>query len=340
MKHPNGYGSVFKLSGKRRRPWTVRLTVGWTDEGKQRYEYLDYYETRPQAIAALAEFNNNPYDLSASRTTFADLYEKYKKEKFSKVSKSSASGYEMAFKRSAALHDLVFVKIRKNHMQAVLDKTDASYGTKRKIKVLYNQLYKYAMENDLTHKDYARFVELGPDDSVSTRKPFTIDEVGILWENVDRMEFIDTFLIMIYTGMRPGELIEIKTKDVNLEEGYMRGGIKNAASKNRVIPFNKKIVPIIEKWYDKDHEYLIVNHEKKQMRYWNLYEEKWKPVMKQLGLKHRPHDCRHTFATLMDNAGANKLAIRRIMGHAAKDITEKVYTHKDIEELKKAVNMI
>jgi len=90
----------------------------------------------------------------------------------------------------------------------------------------------------------------------------------------------------------------------------------------------------------KNHEYLIVNHEEKQMKYWNYYEEKWKTLMTQLEFDHKPHDCRHTFATLMDNAGANKVSIKRIMGHASTDITDKVYTHKDIDELKKAVDLL
>lgn len=76
------------------------------------------------------------------------------------------------------------------------------------------------------------------------------------------------------------------------------------------------------------------------MRYWNYYEEKWKRLIEQLEMNHKPHDCRHTFATLMDNAGANKLSIKRIMGHASQDITDKVYTYKDIEELKKAIDLI
>lgn len=76
------------------------------------------------------------------------------------------------------------------------------------------------------------------------------------------------------------------------------------------------------------------------MKYWNYYEEKWKVIMSQLELDHKTHDCRYTFATLMDNAGANKVSIKRIMGHASTDITDKVYTHKDIDELKKAVDLI
>lgn len=32
MKMPNGYGSIIKLKGNRRKPFQVRLTKGFTDE--------------------------------------------------------------------------------------------------------------------------------------------------------------------------------------------------------------------------------------------------------------------------------------------------------------------
>ena len=57
MKNPNGYGSIYKLSGKRRKPYIVRRTIGWSDDGKQLYQTIGYYETRPLAMNALAEYN-------------------------------------------------------------------------------------------------------------------------------------------------------------------------------------------------------------------------------------------------------------------------------------------
>ena len=39
MRNPNGYGSVVKLSGKRRKPFAVRITIGWDNNGKQKYKY-------------------------------------------------------------------------------------------------------------------------------------------------------------------------------------------------------------------------------------------------------------------------------------------------------------
>ena len=57
-------------------------------------------------------------------------------------------------------------------------------------------------------------------------------------------------------------------------------------------------------------------------------------------MEHKPHDARHTFASLMDSAGANKLCIKRIIGHSSQDITEDIYTHKTLEELIEAIDLI
>ena len=62
--------------------------------------------------------------------------------------------------------------------------------------------------------------------------------------------------------------------------------------------------------------------------------------MKKLDMKHKPHDGRHTFASLANTAGVNTVSVKLIMGHASSDITERIYTHKAIGELISAVNMI
>ena len=78
------------------------------------------------------------------------------------------------------------------------------------------------------------------------------------------------------------------------------------------------------------------------MQYSNYRREKWDNIMEKLQFEdiHRPHDCRHTFATLADNANMNKLCIKRIMGHASTDITESTYTHKTIQDLIDAIDLL
>jgi integrase len=340
LRNPNGFGSIYKLSGKRRKPFIVRKTIGWDDDGKQLYQTIGYYATRAEAMTALAQFNANPYDIDAAKVTFTEVFAKWSDKKFSKISQSNINGYKAAYKTAEQLHEMKFVDVKTEHLQGVIDDCGKGYDSLRKIRVLFNQLFKYAIEKDVISKDYSAFIELPDDESESTRMPFNANEINALWNNVHRMEFIDTILIMIYTGLRPGELLLMKTADIDIEERTMRGGIKTKAGKNRVIPINKKILPLIQERLKLGYEFLVVNYEGNQMRYWNFYEEKWKKIMEQLEMEHKPHDCRHTFATLMDNAEANKVAIKRIMGHASQDITDKVYTHKDIEQLITAVDLI
>lgn len=87
MKNPNGYGSVFKLSGKRRKPFGVRITARWDEDVKQLYKYIGYYTTRPEAMIALADYNKNPYDLDAGKVTFQEVFEKWSNEKAPQVFK-------------------------------------------------------------------------------------------------------------------------------------------------------------------------------------------------------------------------------------------------------------
>ncbi|KYG89980.1 integrase [[Bacillus] sp. KCTC 13219] len=344
MKHPNGYGAVEKLGGNRRKPFGVRVTVGWDDNGKQIRKYISYHEKRSDALIALAEFNKNPFDATKASTTFAQIFEALIKEKFpdgpTKKERSSWNGYHASYNHASILHKMKFIDVRKKELQKVIDDCTKGHGTKRKIKVLFNQMFRYAMEHDLITKDYSNFVDLGKNDEGTSRLPFTIDEIKTLWANVERDNVIKLILILIYTGMRPGELVEVKTESVNLDERYFRGGFKTEAGTNRVIPIHKDIHGFIAELAANGHEFLVTNNDNKQMTYHNFYNDHFKRIMKQLEMTHKPHDCRHTFATLMDNADANKLAIKRIMGHASKDITDKVYTHKDIEQLLKAIDLL
>jgi hypothetical protein len=158
LRNPNGYGNISKLPGKRRKPFRVRITVGWDNEGKQLYKPIGYFKTRPEAMLALAEYHKNPHSIEVSTITFSEIFKKWSEEKFSKTSHSSVNGYNAAYKYCDSLLDMVFIDIKKAHLQAVIDNCERGHGTLKKIKVLFNQLYKYAMENDIAIKDYSKFV--------------------------------------------------------------------------------------------------------------------------------------------------------------------------------------
>lgn len=217
-----------------------------------------------------------------------------------------------------------------------------AHPTRAVIKTLFGVLFKFAMKNDIVDKNYAQYVDVGKREGKINRKPFTQDEIDKMFKYVDKLEYLDTVIIMCYSGLRIGELLDIKISNVHLEDRYMIGGLKTRAGIDRIIPINKKIEPFIRKYYEKnkDKEYLIINSLGRKMEYSNYRREKFDNAMEKLQMEHRPHDARHTFATLMDNANANKLCIKRIMGHASPDITDRVYTHKEIDELINAIDLI
>lgn len=344
MRLPNGYGSVYKLSGKRRKPWVARVTTGWGEptedrkQSKQDRKIVGCYETKQLALAALVEYNNNPYSLESATTTFKELYEMWSTIKYSEpLSKGNISGYMAAYKTAAPLHDVKFVDIKAKDMQDVIRLSGKNYPTLRKLKVLFNQMFRFAMENDLVSKDYSQFVDIGKPPKETSRRPFTQEEIDRLFELVDVMPNIDTILIMIYTGLRISELLEMETKNVNLEEKTMTGGIKTEAGTDRIIPISDKILHLVAKRAANGYKYLISSE---LIKYDKYLRDTFKPIMKKLGFSHTPHDCRHTFATLMGDAGADTVALQKIIGHAKYETTANIYTKKDIEQLRRAIALI
>ena len=339
MRFPNGFGGVSKLSGNRRKPYIVRITAGWTDEGKQITKILGYFPSRADAIKALSAYNANPYDLNSAGKTMKEVYDLWEDWVNTDKGKQLTNNYKSALHYSEPLYDMKFADIRKRHIQSLIDNCPKGYSTKKNIKILFNQLFKFAIDREIVQTNYATLCELPAREYSRLHKPFEDEEIASLWANLSEPA-VSYALVYIYTGLRPAELLQIKTADVFLDKRYMTGGMKTAAGKNRVIPIADKIAPIIKGWYNPDNEYLCISHKdgKPVLNYDRLRSHYWERC--NLLADHLPHDGRHTCATLLDNAGVAKRTIQLILGHSAKDITERVYTHKTIDQLIEAINKI
>ena len=336
MRLPNSYGSIVKLSGKRRRPYAVRITTGWTNEGRQIQKYLSYHTRRADAMAALAEYNKAPFDLNTRKLTFAELYDKW----------CAYLGYDnvksvyiYAYKHLTALYDMPFIEIRKRHIQAIIDESTLSPSALNHMKCLCSLVFKYAMDLEIVTSNQASGVKLPAQRKSNIHQPFSADEIDALWGHTD--DFAARLaLILIYTGLRPSELLQIRTENVNLENHYMRGGLKTAASKNRIIPIADKILPFIRTFYNPASEFLVtLNGRSLTYASMKYYWFKSQPLQ-DLSIRHLPHDGRHTCATLLANADIDLKTIQMILGHRSSNITEQIYTHKTIDQLLAAINQI
>ena len=165
-----------------------------------------------------------------------------------------------------------------------------------------------------------------------TKTPFTAAEIKELWENIGTQPNDDIPLILLYTGCRISELLDVETENVNLKEKYFDIKKSKTEAGRRRVPIHDKIIPLISARYDESNKYLIMQGGKK-LTYANYFTTYWHLH------PHTIHETRHTFITALTKTGADELTIKRIVGHANKDITDH-YTHRNITELLDAINKL
>lgn len=345
MKRSNGMGSVYKVSGNRRKPYVSRVTKGFDNEGKQIYEYLGTFSTQKEAENILNEYTKNPYNLNNLHITFRGVYELWKQEKYPKIREGTAKAYDTSFNKYCKdLWDIRFVDLRVKNYQDVIDNSNCNYPTRNKIRNFISQISKYAQKNDIVQKDYSQFIDIGKGGHTTKRKPFTNEDINKLWNNVNEFKWVDSVLILLYSGMRICEMLDLEIQNIHLDEEYpyMVGGCKTDAGRDRCIPIHNRILPLIKNYYEKnkDRKYLITNHNGDQMDYYNYRRNKWDVIMKDFEMDFTPHCTRHTFISLLRSKKADPLNIKRIVGHISNDVTDDVYTHIDIKELWETTNLV
>lgn len=336
MRNPNGYGTVAKLSGNRRNPFVVRKTTGWNDKGHPIYETIGYYPTREAGMIALAEYNKSPWDIDAEKITLSSLFEQWSEKKLCKMGKSTQGSLKSAYNHTKPLWNMKYKEIKSFHMQDIIDGCGKGYSTQWAIKNLFGHLDKFALEVDVINKGYAQLTTAEPIPETS-KEPFTDEEVQILWKFQDE-PWVDSILVFLYTGFRLSELLGLKTEDIDLNAATIQGGVKTRAGKDRIVPIHPKIYHLIENRVQEGNQYLFSYNGKKIPP--ATYYTFWNTVMESHNMKHTPHECRHTFRSRLDSAGANKKCIDLMMGHKSKEVGERVYTHKTLDELKEAILLI
>ncbi len=331
MKLPNKYGSISKLSGKRRRPYIVRKT----DESGG-CAIIGYAASREEGLAMLAAYNANPWDIDKAKITLQELFDLWQEKKAPKLGKSNQSSLKSAFKYCVPLGGLPYRQIKLYHMQDTIDGCGKGYSTQGAIKNLWGHLDKFALELDISSFRYSDLLTSEPIPPTS-RLPFTNEEIARLWEH-QAEEWVDTVLIFIYSGWRISELLALRPEDIDLKAGTMKGGTKTKAGKGRIVPIHPKIRGFVEARLTSNPPRLISQNGKPIST--TAYRALWAEIMGKLEMQHTPHECRHTFETLLDAAGGNRRCIDLLMGHTSKDTGNRVYNHKTIEELRATVELI
>lgn len=374
VRLPNGFGRITKLNNPNlREPYRAMVTVGKDDLGKPIGKLLKpkaYFKTYNEAYAAIVEYHKHPADFAKTATT-SEVYKRWLAE-YQKDLKNDSSlrTITSAWAYCSSVYSMPFSDVRARHIKYCItdgsiivpngknkgEKRLATPSTKARIKTLWNQLMDYGVEYELTDKNYARLFQVSRDaalsetDSSKGHMAFTDDEMKVLWENIT-IPWVDVILIQCYTGFRPQELGLIKLSDVDLTAKSIIGGMKTEAGTNRIVPIHSSILPLVTRKYHEAEElksaYLfnttdVKTHTKNLALTYDKYRHRFDKVIATLNLHpdHRAHDPRKHFITMAKKYHVDDFAIKRIVGHSISDITEKIYTERDLSWLLEEIEKI
>ncbi|MDO4197417.1 MAG: tyrosine recombinase [Erysipelotrichaceae bacterium] len=169
-----------------------------------------------------------------------------------------------------------------------------------------------------------------------------VDRLMSVFDDGDHNDFFNhTILETIYgLGLRVSECCNLKTNQVNLDEGFVK--VLGKGSKERIIPIpettkhymNEYFHNIRPLWITKSSNLFFIN--KNGRKIYNEYVEKMLKnalIKADLSEDITPHKLRHSYATHLLEGGADLRVIQELLGHSDISTTE-IYTHVESKRLK------
>lgn len=331
-----GTGSVYKLSGNRKRPYYAVLN------GKSAGRM---YATRQEAEAALESM------LACTRPevfayTLEDCFNAWSSVAFRDMSTSSQRGYLTSWSYvPERLRQKLARDVRSDDFQEIVDALQGrglSESTAKHLKFLYSQLCQWLMQRDVLNKNYAAFVTV----QKTAKRPietFTVEEIAkinaLATDGADADRWTQTAkltMIFLFTGMRITELFTLPLANVHLDSAvpYIQGGIKTEAGRNRIIPLHQRILPYVQYFVAHASDDLLVSGFCGNQKANGWRARDYKGMLEFLGIPYKvPHNTRKTMATNAAQAGVDQLALAKLMGWADLEVGNKYYIAPDVAYL-------
>lgn len=354
MKRANGTGTIVKLSGARRKPYWVRIpdrdrrgyvvqqTLGYFSSARDAQEALDDYNARKRSGTAVAA--------GMMSMTVGMVYDGWSAREYARLEKqgstASIRSHKAAWsKRVSRFADRKMRDVILDEWQSILDE-DEDKGLSQSLinndAILIRALYSYSMERDIVGKDYSKYLDIPSVDAKKKKGAFTDLQMKKLEQMAaSGFPWADTALMLCYTGFRVSEFLELTRFAYHPEEGgYLQGGKKTHAGKDRIVPVHPKVAQYLKAYLNLNGD-TIITHDGAPVAAWWYRVNAFPAIAEALGEPDAtPHWCRHTFATKLHAAGVDELTRKWLMGHSTKSNITDSYTHATINLLVNAVRKI
>ena len=235
------------------------------------------------------------------------------------------------------MHDRKFRELRTADFQEVIDQQEGkAHSSLNKHKNLLIQMSQWAIREEITTTNFAEFVQLP---KANRKEKETFSEADIKKLERDGSEAAKIVLMLIYTGMRIGELFSLPVEDYH--GAYCIGGEKTEAGRNRIIPIRPEGRKYFEHFAELAEGPLLISGYSGQRVIANFRRRDYYPLLTRLGIERKtPHATRHTYASRARQSGMKPEVLQKILGHANYSTTAEIYVHADIKELVAAVEAV
>ena len=330
---PNGTGSVYK----RGKTWECAVIRGYVvdDTGKCKAVRVTKggFRTKKEAMEYIPTLQATP---TRKVPMLLDLWGTYKTtKKYLKLSDSRKEKYDIAWKKLESLWFCKIDQLTTFDLQNAVDSNADTYYTARDLKTLLSKLYQTALPDEFVKSNLSEYIEL-PDLNAREQQPFYADEIAKLWADYTGGNWWTGYiLLMIYTGMMPGELLDARKSHIDWEGRQIVGaGKKTAKRRESPIVLADVILPVLADLceHTSGDKLIQLNKDKFYAVYYASLER--------AGCRRLPpYSCRHTAATSLALENIPPSVIQKIMRHSNFSTTEK-YIHINIDPMLEAVNKI
>ncbi len=322
----NGTGSVYK----RGKTWCAAISTGKNGAGNYRRIVKGGFKNKKDAILYLDQLRYHPM----RDKKISALYDAIKPH-LEKLSNNKQTHYKTAYGRLQPIQNVNIGELSITDLQRVIDNAVDTFYPAKDMRDLLSLIYQQAIKEEYVSTNKASYIVL-PDLEETDTVPFTADEIKQLWKDYQKgHQQTGFFLLMIYTGMMPGETLKLTADMIQLSEKRIVGaGLKTQKRKETPIILSDIIVPVVEELQNGKSGRLWEGDEKSFYDYFAAMKERTGcRMIKQL----RPYSCRHTFATTLADRNVSAAIIKEVMRHSKLTSTQR-YMHPDQEVQENAMN--
>ena len=174
-----------------------------------------------------------------------------------------------------------------------------------------------------------------------------VERILFYLEDSSRVSIRDkgVILILLYTGLRVSELVNLKVQDIDFLTSTLK--VVGKGGKYREVPLKMEVSEGIKEYMEKErqaHKYSSSEYLFLTQRAGKMDKDTVNKILnrkgKYLNLKMKPHKFRHTFCTRLLSKGVELTTVAKLAGHSNIQTTATFYINTSREDKKQAVNLL